>query len=262
MTFEKGSLVLIDYTAKIKDTEEVFESTIQADAMQHSIHDPSIKYQSKLVSVGESWVLEGLDDALAKTSEGDRLTVEVTPEKGFGQRDSGKVRMIPLRKLGDDAEKVSIGDSVEIDNKRGIIRYIGSGRVQIDFNHKFAGKTILYDVTVIKALKSDDDKISAILKNHIPIDDQALKFQVTDDKLDVFIPTQLFNADGLQTTKNFTQQDLFKFIPTLSSISFIETHENKNKKDTPIIQDTEKSQYAPPKPEQSLYQTKNTETQI
>ena len=49
--------------------------------------------------------------------------------------------MIPLRKLGEDAEKVSVGDTVEIDNKKGIIRFIGSGRVQIDYNHRFAGKT-------------------------------------------------------------------------------------------------------------------------
>ena len=31
--------------------------------------------------------------------------------------------MIPLRKLGEDAEKVSVGDTVEIDNKKGIIRF-------------------------------------------------------------------------------------------------------------------------------------------
>ena len=37
--------------------------------------------------------------------------------------------MIPLRKLGEDAEKVSIGDMIEVDNKKGVVRFIGSGRV-------------------------------------------------------------------------------------------------------------------------------------
>ena len=32
MTFSKGSLILVDYTAKVKDTEEVFESTIEEEA--------------------------------------------------------------------------------------------------------------------------------------------------------------------------------------------------------------------------------------
>ena len=168
MTFNKGSLILVDYTAKVKDTNEVFESTIEDEAKKHSIHDANIKYQPKLVSVGESWVLKGLDEALAKTKVGDKLTVEVTPDKGFGERDSGKVRMIPLRKLGEDAEKVSVGDTIEIDNKRAIVRFIGSGRVQVDYNHRYAGKTILYDVNVLKSLDSDDDKIQGILKRHIP----------------------------------------------------------------------------------------------
>jgi len=90
---------------------------------KHSIHDANVKYQPKLVSVGESWVIKGLDEALANSKVGDKTTVEVTPDKGFGERDSGKVRMIALRKLGEDADKVSVGDTIEIDQKKGICRF-------------------------------------------------------------------------------------------------------------------------------------------
>ena len=31
MTLEKGSLILLDYTAKIKDTDEIFETTREND---------------------------------------------------------------------------------------------------------------------------------------------------------------------------------------------------------------------------------------
>jgi len=229
MTFSKNSLILVDYTAKVKDTQEVFETTIEDEAKKHSIHDPDIKYQPKLVSVGESWVLKGLDEALAKTSVGDKLTVEVTPDKGFGERDSGKVRKIPLRKLGEDAEKVSVGDTIEIDNKKGIIRYIGSGRVQIDYNHRFAGKTLLYDVNVVKSLETDDDKIFGILKRHIPIEDSKLVFKKSGNSVDITIPEEIFRADGLQVMKHFIQMDLFKFIQNLEKVHYIETHLNKQK---------------------------------
>lgn len=229
MTFNKGSLILVDYTAKVKDTNEVFESTIEDEAKKHSIHDANIKYQPKLVSVGESWVLKGLDEALAKTKVGDKLTVEVTPDKGFGERDSGKVRMIPLRKLGEDAEKVSVGDTIEIDNKRAIVRFIGSGRVQVDYNHRYAGKTILYDVNILKSLDSDDDKIQGILKRHIPVEDSKLVFKKTGNSVDVTVPEEIFRADGLQVMKHFIQMDIFKFVPSLEKINFIETHENKQK---------------------------------
>ena len=229
MTFSKGSLILVDYTAKVKDTDEIFETTIEDEAKKHSIHDANIKYQPKLVSVGESWVLKGLDEALANTKVGDKLTVEVTPDKGFGERDSGKVRMIPLRKLGEDAEKVSVGDTIDIDNKRAIVRFIGSGRVQVDYNHRYAGKTILYDVNILKSLDSDEDKIQGILKRHIPVEDSKLVFKKTGNSLDITIPEEIFRADGLQVMKHFIQIDVFKFVPSLQKINFIETHENKQK---------------------------------
>ena len=229
MTFDKGSLILVDYTAKVKDSEDVFDTTIEEDAKKYSIHESNIKYQPKLVSIGEvSYpVLKGLDEALAKTSVGDKLTVEVTPDKGFGERDSGKVRMIPLRKLGEDAEKVSIGDSIEVDNKRGTIRFIGSGRVQIDYNHRYAGKTILFDVNVIKSLDSPNDKVDGILKNRLPVEDTKIAFDLKDKEVSVTVPEEILRADGLQIMKHFIQLDIFKFVNTLEKINFVETHVNK-----------------------------------
>ena len=232
MAFSKGSLILVDYTSKVKDTGEVFETTIEEEAKKHSLHEPNVKYQPKLVSIGESWVVKGLDEALAKTSVGDKKTIEISPDKGFGERDTGKVRMIPLRKLGEDAEKVSIGDTVEVDNKKGVVRFIGSGRVQIDYNHRFAGKIILYDINVLKELKTDDEKTSGILKRYLPVKDDKILFKKTGKILEITIPEEMFRADGLHAIKHFIQTDVFKFIPTLEQVNFIESHVNKTTKST------------------------------
>ncbi|MCH8859849.1 MAG: FKBP-type peptidyl-prolyl cis-trans isomerase [Thaumarchaeota archaeon] len=247
MTFNKGSLILVEYTAKVKDTGEVFETTIEAEAKKHSIHDANVKYQPKLVSVGESWVIKGLDEALANSKVGDKTAVEVKPDKGFGERDPGKVRMIPLRKLGEDADKVSVGDTIEIDQKTGIIRYIGSGRVQVDYNHRFAGKTIIYDVNVLKALETDDEKINGMLKRHMPVDDSKLVFKKTGTSLDITIPEELFRSDGLQVMKHFIQSDIFKFVPTLEKINFLETHLKKSS-------ETQKKEKSKPNTEQPVAQ--------
>ena len=232
MTFSKGSLILVDYTSKVKDTGEVFETTIEEEAKKHSFHEPNVKYQPKLVSVGESWVVKGLDEALEKTSVGDKKTIEISPDKGFGERDTGKVRMIPLRKLGEDAEKVSIGDTVEVDNKKGVVRFIGSGRVQIDYNHRFAGKTILYDINVLKELKSDDEKTSGILKRYLPVNDDKISFKQTGKILDITIPEEMFRAEGLHAIKHFIQTDVYKFMPTLEQVNFVESYMNQKTKPT------------------------------
>jgi len=135
--------------------------------------------------------------------------------------------MVPLRKLGEDAEKVSVGDTIEVDNKRGIIRYIGSGRVQIDYNHRYAGKTILFDVNVLKSLDSPNDKVDAILKERLPVEDAKIVFDLKGNEANVTIPEEILRADGLQIMKHFIQLDIFKFVKTLEKINFVETHINK-----------------------------------
>ncbi len=241
MTFSKGSLVVIDYTAKVKDTGEVFETTSEEEAKKHSLHETNIKYQPKLVSIGELWIIKGVDEALEKTSVGDKKTIEVTPDKGFGERDTSKIRKIPLRKLGEDAEKVSIGDTIEVDDKKGIIRFIGAGRVQIDYNHRFAGKTILYDINVLKELKSDDEKISGILKRWVPVKDDKILFKKTGSVLDITVPEEIFRTDNLTALKHLVQTDIFKFVSTLEKINFIETYVKKQTKPQEKISNSTKT---------------------
>ena len=228
MTFDKGSLILIDYTARIKDTDDAFDTTIKADAEKYSIYNEDVVYQPKLVSIGDFAysVLQGLDEALAKTSVGDKLTVEVSPDKAFGQRDPKKVRAIPIRKLGDDADKVTIGDTITLDNKTGTIRLIGSGRVHIDYNHKFAGKTILYDVNVIESLDSSDSRINGIVSSRFGGQDVKTNYNSDEHTLNIELPQDIFRAEDLQITKHFMQQNIFKFVPTLRKLSFVETYTN------------------------------------
>jgi FKBP-type peptidyl-prolyl cis-trans isomerase 2 len=45
MTLEKGSLVLVDYTARVKDTNEVFETTREEEAKKTELYDPMRKYE-------------------------------------------------------------------------------------------------------------------------------------------------------------------------------------------------------------------------
>jgi peptidylprolyl isomerase len=224
MPIEKGSLVLVDYTAKVKDTNEVFETTREEEAKKTDLYDPTRKYEPRLVSVGEAWVLKGLDEALAKSAVGDKMNVEVTPDKGFGERDPNKVRMIPQLKLGEKADEVRVGDVVELDDRTGIIRYIGSGRLQVDFNHRLAGKTLVYDVNVVKKLDTDNDRVTALIKRRIPIEDAKVKFNLSGSTLEMELPEETYLAEGLQIIKRAVANDVFKFVPAVKDIKFVESY--------------------------------------
>ena len=228
MTLEKGSLILLDYTAKIKDTNEIFETTRESDVKNSQDFDPSKKYEPRLLGVGEGWVLKGLDDALLNANIDEHLNIEIPPEKAFGERDPSKVRMIPLRKLGEKANEIGIGDVVELDERMGIVRFIGSGRVQVDFNHKYAGKTLVYDADIVKKIETDDEKISNLVRRRLPIESSDIHFEKKDSLLEIVIPEKIFLLDGLQIIKRGIVSDLFKFVPEFKDIVFIEKFSNTN----------------------------------
>ena len=224
MTLEKGSLILIDYTAKVKDTNLTFETTREEEAKKSELYDPARRYEPRLISVGEGWVLKGLDEALTNASMGDKLNIEITPDKGFGDRDPNKVRMIPLRKLGEKADEVRIGDTIELGERIGIVKFIGSGRVQVDFNHRLAGRTLIYDVEVTKKLKDDNEKVLSLIKRRLPIDDQKIKFSIEAASVQIDLPEETFIVDGLQIIKRAISNDIFKFVPGINNVRFIETY--------------------------------------
>ncbi len=228
MTLERGSLILIDYTANIKDTNKIFETTIEEDAKNSDLYDPTRKYGPRLVSVGEGWVLKGLDEALAEANSGDKLDVDVSPDKGFGERIPNKVRMVAQRKLGDKADEVRIGDEVEIDERTGIVRFVGSGRVQVDFNHRLAGRTLTYKVSIIKKLESDSDKVLSLMKRRLPLDDEKIKFIIEGSDLTVQLPEETFLTEGLQVIKRGIASDIFKYVASITNVKFLETYKATN----------------------------------
>jgi peptidylprolyl isomerase len=233
MTLEKGSLILVDYTAKVKDSNEIFETTREEEAKKSDLFDPTRKYEPRLISIGEGWVLKGLDEALASANIGDKINVEITPDKGFGERDPNKVRMVAQRKLGEKADEVRVGDVIEIDNRTGIVRYVGSGRVQIDFNHRFAGRTLTYDVDIVKKLENDDDKIKSLIKRRLPINDEKININLKGFTLEIELPEETLLAEGIQVMKRAAANDVFKFVPSLKDIKFIESFKSSSLQPSP-----------------------------
>jgi peptidylprolyl isomerase len=242
MPLEKGSLVLVDYTARVKDTNDIFDTTREEEAKNTKFYDPTHKYEPRIVSIGESWVLKGLDEALSNANVGDKLNIEVPPEKGFGKRDDSKIRMIPQRKLGDKADEVGVGDEIEIDNRRAIVRYVGSGRIQVDFNHRFAGKTLIYDANVLKKLDSDGEKISALIKRRMGVDENKLQINLAAPNLEIQLPEDTYLAEGLQIVKRAVANDIFKFVPAIKNIKFIESYQAPTAAAAPEQKKDEQSQ--------------------
>ncbi len=105
------------------------------------------------------------------------------------------------------------------------MRYVGSGRIQVDFNHRFAGKTLLYDANVLKKLDSDGEKVSALVKRRMGVDETKLQVNLAVPNLEIQLPEDTYLAEGLQIVKRAVANDIFKFVPTIKNIKYIENYQ-------------------------------------
>jgi len=224
MSLQKGDFILITYTAKVKETNEVFDTTAEDVAKKEHLFKEGKIYEPKLVVIGEGWVLKALDDSLTTMEMNKPATFEISPEKGFGQRDPQKVKLVPLKQLLAKEINPVIGGQIEYQGKDAIVRSIGAGRVLLDFNPSLAGKTLIYDVTVSKKLESNEEKIGSLIHRRVPVVEENLfKLTIQDKTLTIDMPEVAFYIEGIQIAKRGTALDIQKFLPDIAETKFIET---------------------------------------
>src|SRR5208337_2124750 len=243
MAIKNGDFVLIDYTLKVKETGETVGTTDEKVAKDSKLYRGEEHYEPYFVIIGEGWVPRGLDEALTTLATGSSSTIELPPEKGYGARDPKKVRLVPLRKFTADGVSPTPGLQLNIDGKPAQIRAVGAGRVQVDYNHPFAGRTLIYDVTIRKIIDADEEKVRSLLHKRLSTVSPE-KFRVTIDngKLEVEIPEEAFFLEGLQVEKRTLAADIEKFMPKIETITYIEPF----KKAAPVTTEAKQVDEKPP----------------
>jgi len=232
MPFKKGDFILLEYTAKVKETGEVFDTTNEEEAKKERLYKEGEIYEPKLVVIGEKWVLEALDDNLPSLQLNKPKTIEIPPDKAFGPRDPEKLKMVPLRRLRDKGITPQIGMRVEYEKKLATVRTVGAGRVTLDFNPPLAGKTLVYEVTAKKKLRTIKEKISALIHRRIPIADiTKFKLDLGKNEVVIHIPEEAFYIEGLQLAKRGIAADIQRFLPAITKVEFVETFQRPEAKE-------------------------------
>jgi peptidylprolyl isomerase len=238
LPIQKSDFILVDYTGKVKETGEVFDTTSEETAKEKKLYKEGEIYEPRLVVVGEGWVLKALDEALLTFKIRKNESVEIPPENAFGQRDPEKVKLVPLRRLAARGITPKLGAQIEYDKRLATVRTMGSGRVTLDFNPPLAGKTLVYEVSVKKKLKTDEEKISALIHRRIPaVEDEKFAFKIGKANVTVNMPEEAFYVEGIQLAKRGIALDIQRFLPEITTIKFVEAFKKpetkpQNKKET------------------------------
>jgi len=229
MTVKEGDFIRLNYTGKVQETDEIFDTTSEEIAEEACLKTENKVFGAIPIVVGVAPVLKGLDKGLVGMEVGGKKTVEVAPEDGFGLRDPKLLKLMPMREFRKQKMKPQVGMTITMEGQQGKIRSISGGRVTVDFNHEFAGKTLVYDVEVEKIIEDDLEKVYGIMElqySNPKMKPEDHDVEIEDGKVMIYLSEMSKFDNKIAYTKFRIAKDIWDNM-CINRVEFVDVFEKK-----------------------------------
>ena len=132
-------------------------------SMTYSIHEGTnlLENVDKPVSFiygKETNLLPIVENSLKGKEKGNELTIEVSPELGFGEIDENLIFVDSTDNVPKEYSK--IGMQIDFENDKGMKRKfrvtnVDKDKITFDGNHPFSGKTLVYKIKIIDVANTE-----------------------------------------------------------------------------------------------------------
>ncbi|MDC0414733.1 FKBP-type peptidyl-prolyl cis-trans isomerase [Gammaproteobacteria bacterium] len=126
-------------------------------SMTYSIHEgvnllENVDTPVSFIFGKETNLLPIVEKSLIGKEKGNELTIEVSPELGFGDIDKNLIFIDSANNVPKEYSK--IGMQIDFENDKGLKRKfrvtnIDKDKITFDGNHPFSGKTLIYKIKII-----------------------------------------------------------------------------------------------------------------
>ena len=124
-------------------------------ALENGVELDNTRIRAEPVSLtmGDGNLLPGFENALFGLKAGDKRSLPIMPEQGFGQPNPQNQQIMPRSQFKDmeltEGLLVIFNDAAKAELP-GVVKAFDDERVTIDFNHPLAGKHLSFDVEIIE----------------------------------------------------------------------------------------------------------------
>lgn len=199
-TIEEGDFIKVSYTGKLEDGT-VFDTTDKEVAEEAGIYSEEHSYGGDVIVVGAGHVVEGLDEAFVGRDLGEEDTVEVPPEKGFGERDEEQVQTVSITKFD---ERPQPGQRKMVNGRPGTIETVIGRRVRVDYNHPLAGETLTYEFKIDAKIVDPVEKLRGLIKMYT---EEELEATIEDGVAEIEVPLEMtFNQQWLMGKRRVAEE--------------------------------------------------------
>lgn len=240
MAINDGDFVRVNFTGKVKETDDVFDTTYDEIAQEAGIFEENKTYKPIPIVVGGNHLLPAIEESIKGLEAGDTKHVEVEAADAFGPRDSKLVQLVPMKEFKKQGMNPVPGMKISSNGSTGKILTVNGGRVKVDFNHELAGKDLIYDVEVTEIIDDVEEKIKSMIELHYSnpnVDLDKTQINIEDDvvniKLDEMAKFDQKPYMDITFARFKIAKDIWENIEEITKVNFIDEFEEaqKNKED-------------------------------
>lgn len=140
-------------------------SEVGGAVIESSIEPGNEKAAPMACLIGYGNILAGLEEEMIGKNAGDEFQVELPPERAYGLVVDDSIQRIPIKHLVQQGkQKLKVGMAVKVNAEKGVrdvrITKVGKFNVDVDTNHPFAGKTLLFDIKITDVRDGTTEEIA------------------------------------------------------------------------------------------------------
>lgn len=108
---------------------------------------------------GEGNLIPGMEEGLEGHTTGDKFQLDVSPEKGYGERDPELVQEVPWEAFG--GQPVEVGMQFNANHGQVVtVTKVTPEVITIDANHELAGQPLQFDIEVVDVRDASADELA------------------------------------------------------------------------------------------------------
>ena len=238
MAVNNGDFVRVNFTGKIKETDDVFDTTYDEIAQEAGIFEGNKNYKAIPIVLGGNHLLPAIEEAIIGLEEGETKHVEVDCDNAFGPRDPKMIQLVPMREFKKQGMTPVPGMRIQSEGSTGKILTVNGGRVKVDFNHELAGKDLIYDVEVTEIIDDEEEKIKSMIELHYAnpnVDIDKTEINIVDGvaniKLDELSKFDQQSYMDVTLARFKIAKDIWDNIEEITKVNFIDEFEKREESD-------------------------------
>lgn len=108
---------------------------------------------------GAGNLIPGMEEGLEGKTTGEKLSLKIDPEKGYGEKDESLIQQVPRSAFGEQEVKPGMRFST---NQGGVVTVtdVGQESITVDGNHPLAGVPLNFAVEVVEVRNATEEEIT------------------------------------------------------------------------------------------------------